>query len=265
MSGLLSPGKGKNSQHFQAARDWLDRAESQIESGMDIMAASTLMLAQAELRLAVESIASGTSVAEPEFQPKLVRFPNVSRILLGGVAVAACLVLGLMIGRMTVPAPGTSTVQTPVQIVQAEHVENQPELIPPGLEPDEFIESISETTAQPTGNGLEAIAGATLSPTGEEITEMPVEVAAPPTTPVNVPRQPSRTNAQVNIDLPPAETPSETVSLPSSDEAGGEVVGVMPGEHGATPDKISSAEVALRTILALSDRFLEGRESVDEP
>ncbi|MCX6646271.1 MAG: hypothetical protein NTY09_07935 [bacterium] len=262
MSGTSSPIRGKKSQHFQAARNWLDRAESQIESGMDIMAASTLMLAQAELKLAVESIASGPAIEETEYKPKILRFPKVSRNILGGIAIAACLVLGIAIGRITLPGNGIIQNQNPMQIAQTGITENiTPGQIPSGDQlitepaPDESVLPIAD-------NGPEALAGATLTETGEEISENPVVTSTPqPNVPVYAP--PSRphrthvTNNPVNTNLQPVETPSETVSEPPSIPDSPDIAEILPGESEAIHEQISSAEVALRTILALSDRLRE--------
>lgn len=260
MSGSSSPRKGKNSRHFQAARDWLNRAESQIDSGMDIMAASTLMLAQAELRLVVESIASGTVVEKPELKPRVLGFPPVSRVLLGGVAVAACLILGMAIGRMTIPDMGQATGQEPVRIVQAEIPENVTSEQVPVFEPESEIPVviIDELDDPMVDSGIEAVAGTTFP----EPVEEPVIWESPPSVPVSAPpvsHQPaSDTSVPEETHPQPVETPPDDVSTPPSIEDRPHAADAATGE-GASHGKISSAEVALRTILALSDRLKEGK------
>jgi hypothetical protein len=259
MSGTSSPIRGKKSQHFQAARNWLDRAESQIESGMDIMAASTLMLAQAELKLVVESIASGPAIEETHLKPKIFRFPKGARNLLGGAAIAACLILGIAIGRMTLPVNGFVQNQNPLQIAQTEINENNiPDQNPSDNQPitaptpDESILSVDD-------NGPEALAGATLTETGEETGENPAVTSTPqPEAPVSAPpSRPHRTHVANNPVNTIATAPSETVSEPPSIPDSPDIAEILPGESETIHEQISSAEVALRTILALSDRLRE--------
>lgn len=250
MSGSSFSPKGKKHQHFNAARDWLDRAESQIESGMDIMAASTLMLAQAELKIMVESIAL-SQVTEAQPKPRPSAIPRVSRALLAGAAVAACLVFGMAIGRLTVPTVDMA----PVQLTQAGAIlPDSPQIPVADEESAGLIPVVDESIPIVDAPDREAVAGMAFPATDDETIDTGIEPYGPPLT-VSSPPPPREPYYSPVTESQPAEIPSPVAStLPLTPE--------KPQAEGSQPEEIlppepvlSSAEVALWTILALSDRL----------
>ena len=120
MSGTSRPRSGDNGLHFKAARIWLDRAEKQFSSGESVIAAATLMLAQAELKIIVEEVASGAVKPQPVKRGNPFRLAPVARDVVTITALAACLMIGIFVGRAYAPiAPWVITEPTPIAIAQA--------------------------------------------------------------------------------------------------------------------------------------------------
>lgn len=253
MSDSSSSPKGKKHLHLQAARNWLDRAESQIESGMDIMAASTLMLAQAELKIMVEKIAVSPVTESTQQKSRPSAIPRVSRALLAGAAVAACLVFGMAIGRMTAP----TVEMAPIQLTQAGTIiPDNPQIPVADEEPAGLIPVVDESILIVDAPDREAVAGMAFPRPGDETIDTGIGPHGPPL-PVTVdttvsssppPRAPYYSPV---TESQPVETPATVAStLPATPEE------PLAAEETLTPETVlSSAEVALWTILALSDRL----------
>jgi len=232
MSGIPNPSPRDKRLHIQAARNWLDRAEKQFSDGETVIASATLMLAQAELKLLVEHAIASEPVHTHEHHSRKsgFRFLPISRTLLGAAGLAACMLIGLAIGRVTAGQTFTEPSFIPGTIQTASE---QQSLIHPDEPAVSSIEDIESTQTIEAEETLIAMAP-------------PVE-----TTPVYRPR-PSRTAPAPELEQPIAspEYMIETteISTPISVEP-------SPAEF------ISPAELALKTILALTDRIQsEGAE-----
>jgi hypothetical protein len=232
MSGKTSSPDGNTARHIRAARDWLSRAEAQFADGRDVLAAATLMLANAELKLLVEDVASGAATDEPVTRVNPFRLSPLSRTLLGAASLAACLVIGVALGRLWAPAPSMLPTRTPATAVQ-----------------------IAETPEQPIATVFE-VPGTTrivISPVsiGEAQPEEPVMVADASTP------QPAPAVHRPRPRVTHTPQPAEEISPPEPVGTERPVEAAEP-EPSPAANAISPEEVALRTIEALSDRLLNG-------
>jgi hypothetical protein len=256
MSGNTSSPHGIQDRRIQAAREWLNRAEAQFASGQDVLAASTLMLAQAELKLAVEKIAGTKATAPVVAGQKKFRLQPIGRSLIGAVALAACFLFGIYIGNVNAPNANIGVPdEGPAAIVQI--ADAQPVVEAPIVE----LEDIIPVEESPE---MTAIEGASIS----EETAVPEEeqpVYAPPASRPNyrphTVRTPPPEPAPVSME-PPA--PSEINPLPEAGEpveVSYEPPPVVPGVDAVSSEgEVSEAEVALATIRFLSERLLEDTE-----
>lgn len=236
MSGTPSSPTRDRDVHIRAARDWLARADEQFASGEPVMAAATLMLAQAELKLLVERVAS-TVPAPAESRPSpSFRLLPFGRTLLGAGALAACLVVGVFLGRAMALSPGSAPAQIAGQA--------------PAEIPAEPVQ-IPSTHPAETGPPEEKVS----TPPEEEtrLAEVPSEVSAAQSPPRRtVRRQPVHTVSPAAEAPEAVEEPKpETVAAPPPEDLQG-------SPEPVAEDGIAAAEVALRTIQALSQRLLMG-------
>ncbi len=252
MSGTPSLPSGDRTRHIRAARDWLRRAEEQFSAGESVLASATLMLAQAELKLIVESVAAGAIETDTTPRPSGFRLARSARLAMGVAAMAACLLLGIYMGRAWAPQPDGAGVDTPavIQIAEKPEVSSEPpadapefpgpeqtveEIVGPSIEelqePDDAQVIVAETEpVTPPPSPRRTVYAPRPAPAPEEME--PVEVAAP---------QP--------VESPPVET-TEIPEWPKPPRA----------EPDSDPEEIHPAEVTLRTIQALSDRLLNGKD-----
>jgi len=251
MVGTTSSPKGNRYTHFQAVRNWLDRAEDQFESGQDMLASATLMLAQAELRLVVEGVMSGDAAADHTEPKKRVRIFPVLRTSLGVAALAACLVLGIVIGRMGnigVTDPGQSPIMQQSPVIQ----------IADG-------QDISDTGEQAVADQLPEDETPVLVAEAPTESESPAEdetvTVSDPEEPVYTPPVVNRPRTPVRVSEPVPE-PVDVSDVPVEPEV------VLTGETGPD-DGISSidespsglinpAEVTLNTVRTLTDLLISG-------
>ena len=237
MSGNTISPDGNKARHIRAARDWLSRAEAQFSNGQEVLAAATLMLANAELKLLVEDVATGAVTDEPAIRPRPFRLSPLSRTFLGAASLAACLVIGIAFGRMLTPAPTVLPSDTPLPAVQiSETPERNVETvfeIPGTVRIEIPREPVAETAPE------ESVIVADASPT------QPAPTVQRPRPRVTHTPQPAE---EVRPSEPPAPEPVES-ERPSE---------VVEPEPSTASHSISAEEVALRTILALSDRLLNG-------
>lgn len=236
MSGSFQPPVGDRCTHIQAARDWLNRAEEQFAGGENVLASATLMLAQAELKLMVESVVAGACAPGPRKSDTGFRLARTARTAVGIAALAASLMMGIFLGRVLVPNTSVpSGTAGPVQIVQAPPVTKAT----PGA-PFEQVEIPSTTQ------------GAEEGPTAVLSAELPQpELANPPRHRRPVP------------SLSPAGPEPAAASTPTAPESEGSAPVSRPHDSVETPPEIPvihPAELALRTIRALSERLLEGEK-----
>jgi hypothetical protein len=239
MSGTPNFPHGNLGQHLRAARDWLARAEAQFADGQEVLAAATLMLANAELKLMVEGVASGAAAEKHVPRSRVFRIAPLARTLLGAASLAACFVLGMALGRAwTTPSairqPG-GTPSAVVQIAQAPQVP-EAEAIEPGVIPEEPSEPLLEGTQEVS----EETAASAETP--------PAARPAPRTRP---PSQPAEAARPVGVPAPESPGAAEPVESPPAEPA-------VAVETQPPSSEISVAEVALRTIQALSQRLLHG-------
>ena len=237
MSGNTISPDGNKARHIRAARDWLSRAEAQFSDGQEVLAAATLMLANAELKLLVEDVAIGAVADEPASRPRPFRLSPLSRTLLGAASLAACLVIGITIGRLQAPAPANLPIDTPASVLQLAET------------PERQVETVFEI---PGTVRIEI----PREPVGETAQEEPVILAdASPPQPaptVQRPRPRVTHTSQPVEEVMPSEPPSPE---PAASELPTETVEPEPS---TASHSISAEEVALRTIQALSDRLLNG-------
>ena len=237
MSGNSISPDGNKARHIRAARDWLSRAEAQFNDGQEVLAAATLMLANAELKLLVEDVANVTVADEPVIRPRPFRLSPLSRTLLGAASLAACLVIGIALGRILAPAPTILPSDTPVQAIQISET------------PERQVETVFEI---PEIVRIEI----PLEPVEETVPEEPVILAdASPPQPspaVHRPRPGVTHTPQPAEDITPSEPPApEPVESDLPTET-------VESEPTTVSHSISAEEVALRTIQALSNRLLNG-------
>ena len=233
MSSTPHPPRGDNSRHMQAARNWLDRAEQQFSAGQSTIAAATLMLAQAELKIVVEGVAQATP--RPESRPRTnpFRLVPVMRNAMAVASLAACLLMGILLGRAMAPgSPAGIATPGPIQIAQVE----QPAEAPPA--------KVEQPVANPT-EGPTVIEGGP-----SEV--MAAETPAPAST--HAPRYSHpRTSAAETSEPAPVEQPEPPVPVIAPPP-------LEPPEAAPIATAILPSEVALETIRALSERFLEGNQ-----
>jgi len=243
MSGIPITPKGIRESRIQAAHSWLDRAEAQFASGQDVIAAATLMLAQAELKLMVESAMAEVPVTTSVLDraPKIRKKFFVSRNALAVASMAACLVIGLVLGQyINNPAPTQPEGVIPSVVQIADET-------PVTLEQPATDIAVEE----PQQGELPGTMLANGPSQPVEITESAIEITAPIPTPRPVYRprpEPEPVNTIIVPDVPEPiatveETPSDTVPIQTN------VADIPSG------NEINPAEVALRTIQALSQRL----------
>jgi len=210
------------------------------------MAAATLMLAQAELKLMVESVTSDVPVTTSVLDraPKIRKRFVISRNVLTVASMAACLVIGLALGQyINNPAPTQPTGVIPTIVQTADE-------IPVALEQRATEIAVEEPQQGELPGTL--LANGPSQPV--EIVEPATEITAPIPTPRPVYRprpvpEPSNVVAVEERPEPIAtveEIPSDTVPAQAN------VVDIPSGNDG---NEINPAEVALRTIQALSQRL----------
>jgi len=233
---------GNKDRRIQAARDWLNRAENQFDSGQDVLAAATLMLAQAELKLMVEKVAgvSVSTLVEP--RPRRFSLLPIGRTLIGAVALAACFLFGLYFGNAynpTAPSvlPGDSVTHA-VQIADAGEAV-------PLTEPVEVIPAIPTPTIEEPSEAVgpeepSPVEGDHAAPAFEPAPSRPIYRPRPAYTPIPEPE-------------PVVYEPVLPVAVNIVDETPGVTAGV---DTVSSEGEISEAEVALATIRFLSERLL---------
>ena len=237
MSGTPPSPHRDQDVHIRAAREWLARADEQFAAGESVMAAATLMLAQAELRLLVERVASAVPAPLEARAPTPFKFLPLGRTLIGATALAACLILGVFIGRawtpeVAVPGPTQLAGQAPSGELPVEPMQL------PAVQPAEPATPVEEVSAASQEETL---------------------LAEAPTAPSPAPSPPHRAVRRPPQQATPSgsETPA-TVGESKPEEA----TASHPEEPGtaetAGEERIPAAEVALRTIRALSERLLRG-------
>ena len=234
MSGTPHPRSGENAQHILAARDWLRRAEEQFEGGQAVLAAATMMLAQAELKIAVESVAGGIQSAHPKRVSNSFHLVPFTRTIVGAAALAACLIVGMAIGRVSSPMPPIDTNSIGVQIAQIP----QP-VTAPAASPEE-LSQVAGTT------GAESVLAESTNP------EIPPAEPARTRRPIADHRLPE---AIIGPILPAEPSPGPAPAVLPSLEPPKPVETVVPVKAVFHP-----AEVALETIRVLSERLLEGNK-----
>jgi len=246
MSGNPSSPKGIRNDRIKAAHNWLDRAEQQYASGQDILAVATLMLAQAEMKLMIETASASSHVTETVSEPipETKKGLAVSRNVIAAAAMAACLVVGLVLGQfLNQPAPVQPSGDSTPVINLAGEIPDQPVQLP-YVQPDE------ESQADLQSEVL--LAEETLIP--EEFSTPVIETITPPPAPRPVYSPRPRPEPVTVAEAPVSDIPEP---LATFDEASSDTT---PQETGVddTPsgNEISSAEVALRTIQALTERLL---------
>jgi len=240
MSGTPNSPQGNLGQHLRAARDWLARAEAQFADGQEVLAAATLMLANAELKLLVEGVASGAAAEKYVPRSRVFRIAPLARTLLGAASLAACFAFGMALGRAwttpsAIPQPG-ETLSAVVQIAQAPEIP-EAEAIRPEVVAEEPSEPLLEET--------------------QEVGEEAVPVAETPPAPRPAPRtrpqsRPAEAARPVDISAPELHPEAGAPVEPQPVEP------VEAVEAQPPSSEISIAEVALRTIQALSQRLMHG-------
>ena len=233
MSGTPHPPRGNNGRHIQAARDWLDRAEQQFSAGQSVIAAATLMLAQAELRIVVEGVAQ--AAPRPESQPRTnpFRLTPVARNAIAVASLAACLLMGIFLGRVIVPgSPAGITAPGPIQIAQVQ----PPETTPPSQVEQPVVNPIEEPTSVESGPS-EVMAAETPAPESNHVPRYSHPRSAPAQTNEPVPTE--QPEPPVPVIAPPPLEPQDAAPLTTA---------ILP------------SEVALETIRALSERLWEGSQ-----
>jgi len=240
MSGSLQPPIGDRCTHIQAARDWLNRAEEQFAGGENVLASATLMLAQAELKLMVESVVAGACAPGPCKSDTGFRLARTARTAIGVAALAASLIMGIFLGRVLVPNTSVpSGTAGPVQIVQAPPVTQATPVTPP-----EQVEVTS--TTQGTEEGPTAVLSAELPQ--PELANPPRHRRPVPSLSPALPEPVGATQPQPSPGAPENEASALTSRPYESVQPSPEIPLIHP------------AELALRTIRALSERLLEGEK-----
>jgi len=244
MSGLPASPDGNQDQRIQAARDWLNRAEEQFADGQEVLAAATLMLAQAELKLKVEGI-SGTATVEPPYPgPRRFRMPFIGRSILGAAALAACFLVGMVIGQYgNFSVRDIGQPDEPATVIQIAAGEPTPVTIDPAIE--SFTEE-PEFAAMEPETPVEAVEEVHLA----EAPPVPRPVYRPRPVVTSEP-EPSETTSPVRQTRNPLPTDTEPDLIPD------EPVVVADVDAASSEGEISTAEVALATVRFLSERFLE--------
>ena len=224
--------------HFQAARDWLNRAESQVSDGQHVMASATLMLASAELKLMIEGLSARVATLAAQPSKSIFTLLKLNPGIVGAIAMAGCLLFGIWVGQM---------------------IPSNPSVVP---EQASGV-SLASDTEKPVDRALMAKLPKVAENPAENtiIEETPAdaveaaETEAAESQPTAPRRTSTRPRARANpiIEEPVAEAASSepvTVSEP-------EPVNVSePADN--QPVKLNAAELSLRTIRALTERMLDG-------
>ncbi len=232
MSGTYTSPDGKRGQRIQAAHEWLVRAEKQFSDGQDVMAAATLMLAQAEMKLIVEGVATDVVKTKPAPIARVKRPRIAGRTIFAIASLAACFLIGIMLGRVTVPPVQVEPVGTSSPVIRIAEAEPSP------VAPLDIGPALIE----------EGTVGEPVSPEKDIVEdEIPVVETPSPAPAWRPARRPSPSPEPAVI--PVTEEPELVVVEPPSKPADVDSV--------SSESRISSAEVALRTIQALSERLLQ--------
>jgi hypothetical protein len=229
MIGTTHSPSGDQGRRIQAAQDWLRRAEDQFDAGQAISATATLMLAQAELKLAIEAVASGVKTSHPVRKSNPFKLAPILRTVATTSALAACLLIGIIAGRISAPNPGPANF-APVGIPMAQ--------VPNTGQPEQQF-----TIPEQPDTGAESVASESTGP--ESAGTSPSHYRRP-----NISHQ-APIDAVENVKIPePPSQPSPVISpLPESPIP---VDNYVPAKVFVHP-----AEVALETIRAISERLLE--------
>ena len=244
MSGLPDSPDGNQDHRIQAARDWLVRAEKQFADGQEVLAAATIMLAQAELRLMVEGVAGSSVAKTPKPGLRKFRMPRFGRTLIGAAALAACFVFGLFIGQVTgVPGPSLDQPDETQPIIQIAEEATTPAAREPEQEPG---------VAEPVLD----------IPDLDEVTEVDEEVFVAEAPPVTRPVYRPRPSLAGESELPETAPEVRQIRNPLPQDPEPELIPdelsvVADVDAASSEGEISTAEVALAAVRFLSERFLE--------
>lgn len=231
MRGESHPDPGSRSLHIEAARDWLRRAEEQLAEGESVLAAATLMLAQAEIKLLIEGVAERVAVEVPGTHRGRFQLAPLFRSAAAVAALAACLILGIVVGRVTTQGPavsqdgGISVSQVPAPVT----IQPFPPFGPPAP---------SQEASEPVlAEGPSAVLSAEVPEPGPARQYRTRPVSPQPVLP---------------------EPASSFGTLPAPEPA----VEPRPPLPAALPEApeyvVQPAEVALETVRALNERLAEG-------
>jgi len=240
MIGNSSSQCREYSVHFQAARDWLSKAEKELASGQEVMAAAILMLAQAELKLAIEKVAEGARAKPISLRKKPVfRSVPIARGLAIAAALAACFALGIYMGRASTPGEVIKApeVEAPLAIVES---------APQAVQPEETNLTLEEEASTLVAEKPEEIAQ-------EEEPSVPRVASVRPRIRRGTEPSPVRTGAPEATFEPVTSKAEEIV-----------VVATLEPEAASSMQKpeAAAAEVTLETVRALSERLLQ-REAME--
>jgi len=234
----VSP-RGDAQCHIEAARDWLCRAEKQFRTGQSIMGAATLMLAQAEMKLAVEGVGTQVSIPDTDYPKPTLRLNRMGKTAFTAIAFAACLIFGIFLGHAINPYPSDNAI---------------PRIADSG-------QSISSIPGQPGGIPSTEI----LQPTTGEEGSVPTESAG-----ITAVESMGTSDSSAEKSVESGNRPSAKPSGISHREPAGIPVAIPETRAGisetqsdesaevsspSSSEEISPAEVTLRTIRALAERL----------
>ncbi|HEX9744914.1 MAG TPA: hypothetical protein VGB30_05755 [bacterium] len=240
MSGNPRPLSRDINVHLVAARDWIGRAEKQFSDGQGILASSTLLLAQAELKIVVERTALTVAPMRKESKTAKKAVLPIRQLVTVG-AMAACLVIGLALGKFTVVAPA---VEIPDSVNQSMLAEN--------------------TSVPEAGNDTGSIPNFSILPelTNDISNEDPILLAgADPSAETPVTNDhPAFTNtvysppavSRVPDTMEPVDTAAdEPAVIITADEPD-----MASTEHVRGGEKVDSDKISLNVVRSLSERIL---------
>lgn len=241
MSGNSPTPYGEQNLHIDAARDWLNRAESQLSDGQPILASANLMLAQAELRLLVEGIVSSASEPVAERRKSGITVGFLKPRLIGAVAMAACLIIGIAIGNIAARTSMPSIdATTPSQSLVAEIPgtnEIRQETVVPEIVPEiPEVEIVTEGTAGQ-----------------DEISQQPEILITDAS-----PSRPRRTYSPRPSPEPAIEPLPGSASVPEPSNVSETEPEPPLMTAGFAYDNLNTAELSLRTIRILTDKMSGG-------
>lgn len=238
MSGQHTSHFGRSSLHLEAARDWLARAEQKLTAGESVMAVADLMLAQAEIKLLVEHTSRGKRRSVQTSRGPAFRIAPVARKTAYIGALAACLIFGMILGRLVLPVhqPDAEEI-SPVPIASSEEPRQYPLMA--------SEQPVLEETGPTNVSSGEWNAGNEAIPEAPK----PVKMAKKPARPVPKHGEIEKPADEVSFGPSPV---SASVELP--------VVPVMEPGTDLSKTVIHTAEIALETIRAMSERFNKENE-----